>query len=101
MASRLREERTVAQSHTRRARARSAPRTTVSTSFPLIPPCLRCLPRGLHDPDLLPVDDRIGRIGDHALLLAKPPGDFDLRPKVTQYTHLFESNAVVKRDCHL
>src|SRR5271157_2989899 len=113
------EERSVARNRNRRAQWRSAPRATLATSFSVIPPCLRhflgalrvsarplrplrsgrplrLLPSGFHDPDLLAVADRIGRIGDDALVLAQAASDFDLRSEVARDMHFLEGDTVVK-----
>ena len=50
------------------------------------------------DPDLLAVADRIGRIGDDALVLAQAAGDFDLRSEVARDPHLLQLDTVVKPD---
>src|SRR5208282_5471744 len=114
-------ERSVARNRNRRAQARSAPRATLAISFSVIPPCLRhflgalrlnaqplrsllpgrplrLLPSGFHDPDLLAVPDRIGRIGDDTLVLAQAAGDFDLRSEVARDMQFLEGDTVVKPD---
>src|SRR6185437_502950 len=113
--------RSEAQNRNRRAQARSAPRATAASSFPVVPPCfrqllgalrvvfrpLRMLPRGrplrllpsrFHDPDLLAVADRIGRIGDDALVAAQAASDLDLGSEVARDPDLLEQDPVVNPD---
>src|ERR1700729_1949207 len=110
------------RNRSRRARARSAPRTTASTSFPVIPPCLRDLLGALrvtlwplcalffgwplrllssrfHDPNLLAVADRIGRIGHDTLVLNDPAGDFNRGSEVAHNTYVLQDDTVIRPDC--
>src|SRR6202042_3677380 len=107
------------RNRSRRAQARSAPRTTASTSFSVIAPCLRdllgalrvplwplcalffgwplrLLPSRFHDPNLLAVVDRIGRIGHDTLVLIDPAGDFNRRSEVAHNTHVLQGDTVIR-----
>ena len=55
---------------------------------------MRLVPGRFHDPNLLAVPNRIGRIC-HDTLVWADPGDFDSRPKIAYDTHVLDRKSVV------